>query len=378
MSTVFKVLTRPWAWFRSSPQTDYEEVLSSLSAQIDHVQTNLVSIQLRRRRATIILPLWASLFWAIYTVAAYFAGLLGSRRLDEEGNTLLVWGPILLAPLVIFFTRRIVRWWYKRVQVAEDEHLKELKRQRNVKIEEIKRATRYDHLRMLLDKYDEDGARKAPGTTAPVGAGRTPNTKQQQQQQGSPQPRTPVKGQAATQPNTPQQRSMPGAHATPVLRADGTPVPPTASAGAVNGAPAIIRPPLPSAMPTQRTWLDRVADAVLGSDPSSAVLGPEQKYALICSKCKTHNGLATREEFEEVRECRARVEKAWESERTIADHRLLSQNTSAHTAEHSIPVDHLQSPSRLRGRQTAPHRSLHRAYHGSRKILHHHYALRVD
>jgi hypothetical protein len=58
------------------------------------------------------------------------------------------------------------------------------------------------------------------------------------------------------------------------------------------------------AAPAQRTWLDRMADSVLGADPSGTALGPEQKYALICVNCKRHNGLARKEEFEEVRECK--------------------------------------------------------------------------
>lgn len=295
------VFFRPWSWFRrGAPQTDYEEVLSALQEEIDHVQTNLVQIQTRKRRATIILPIWASLFWAIYTGVVYLLGWLGGA--GGSGDVIVVWGPILLAPFLIFFTRRIVRWWYKRVQAAEEGHLKDLKKQRGAKIEEIKKATRYDHLRKLLDKYDnEDGAGPKSVQGTPVKGG-APGQ----------QPQTPARsGVAPTQPNTPASMQRQPLHQpiTPAMRAvnGGGPLPPP--------PPTIVRPPLPSAMPTERTWLDRVADAVLGSDPSSATLGPEQKYALICSNCKKHNGLATREEFDEVREycrgscVRVRVEK---------------------------------------------------------------------
>ncbi len=62
----------------------------------------------------------------------------------------------------------------------------------------------------------------------------------------------------------------------------------------------VIQPPRPaaSAIPMQKTWMDKVADAILGSDP--AAIGPEQKYALICARCHAHNGLALKEEFNEV------------------------------------------------------------------------------
>lgn len=172
---------------------------------------------------------------------------------------------------------------------------------------------------MLLDKYDNE---KGPGGAAAPGA--------------------PKPGQAQGQgPQTPK-RGAPGASASPVpVPGQGQPAgmvrgqPPAGATGArIGGGPAHIQPiqPLPSGMrgqaqvqpplppqhaasapgfprpplaptmaaPLQRTWLDRMADAVLGADPSSAALGPEQKYALICSQCKRHNGLAAREEFDEV------------------------------------------------------------------------------
>lgn len=45
--------------------------------------------------------------------------------------------------------------------------------------------------------------------------------------------------------------------------------------------------------------MDKLADAVLGSDGGE--VGPEQRYALICERCHSHNGLAKREEFDEIR-----------------------------------------------------------------------------
>lgn len=51
-------------------------------------------------------------------------------------------------------------------------------------------------------------------------------------------------------------------------------------------------------LPMQKTWMDKLADAILGADPSAT--GPEQKYALICARCHAHNGLALKIEFNEV------------------------------------------------------------------------------
>jgi hypothetical protein len=48
--------------------------------------------------------------------------------------------------------------------------------------------------------------------------------------------------------------------------------------------------------PTPRRWYDRLADAVLG-DEDGAGSGAHSKYALICKRCFTHNGLVKESEF---------------------------------------------------------------------------------
>jgi len=53
----------------------------------------------------------------------------------------------------------------------------------------------------------------------------------------------------------------------------------------------------PSLPPPQRHWYDRVVDAVLGEDTES----PHTRFALICQKCFTHNGLIREAEWEDTR-----------------------------------------------------------------------------
>jgi hypothetical protein len=47
----------------------------------------------------------------------------------------------------------------------------------------------------------------------------------------------------------------------------------------------------------QRGWVDKLTDAILGENEQS----PNSRYALICSKCFSHNGLALKEELPDVR-----------------------------------------------------------------------------
>ncbi|KAG8762054.1 hypothetical protein FRC11_011439 [Ceratobasidium sp. 423] len=71
--------------------------------------------------------------------------------------------------------------------------------------------------------------------------------------------------------------------------------PPRLQVPGVPGVPAPT-PPRP-VQPPQRGWLDRVADKVLGEDESS--LGVAQsRYALICERCFSHNGLVKEGDWE--------------------------------------------------------------------------------
>lgn len=60
--------------------------------------------------------------------------------------------------------------------------------------------------------------------------------------------------------------------------------------GQPSSGPLSIARPIP---PRDRTKMDRVLEYLLGD-------GPQHKYALICQKCASHNGMALKEEFEYI------------------------------------------------------------------------------
>lgn len=53
--------------------------------------------------------------------------------------------------------------------------------------------------------------------------------------------------------------------------------------------------------PGRKQWYDRLADAILG-DEDLAPASPGSRYALICEKCFTHNGLVKESIWEDARE----------------------------------------------------------------------------
>lgn len=97
--SAFTLLARPFRWFRKAPKTEYEEVLADLTAEIDHVQSNLVQVQARKRRATLILPFWASTLWLVWTVMMYFLGELQMSTFSSP-NAWIILGPVVLVPFL--------------------------------------------------------------------------------------------------------------------------------------------------------------------------------------------------------------------------------------------------------------------------------------
>ena len=52
--------------------------------------------------------------------------------------------------------------------------------------------------------------------------------------------------------------------------------------------------------PPRKQWYDKLADAILGDDDAGAA-SPSSRYALICEKCFTHNGLVKEGMWEDAR-----------------------------------------------------------------------------
>ncbi|KAM0787783.1 hypothetical protein ACM66B_003838 [Microbotryomycetes sp. NB124-2] len=250
--------------YRRSQPTDYETVLSNLEKQIKAAEAHLLQIRLRERRANALFVTYSVGAWLVYALA-WYAWLRHSTRASASfGASLVLLAPLVIGPVFIIFTRRIVRSFYKRQQTKEETVLRRLKKQQRDKVEELKRKTGYYSTKNLIDKYDEDEAKKAAAK---------PGLQQQKQQ---------PKGKQPMQP-TQQIQQPPGFG--PGMQQVGPP----------GQAPPLL-PPAPP-VPPPRTLMDKVADALIGVNADDE---PYNKYALICGKCYAHNGLVPREQYDTI------------------------------------------------------------------------------
>ena len=157
-----------------------------------------------------------------------------------------------------------------------------LRKQQREKIEEIKKKTNYYTTRNLLDRYDESTS--SPGVTT--------------HQRQAVLPQTPVKA-PQQQPNQkqgrvkPQSTPAPATLQTPFTRAFSSKFYCMREANASIAMPVTPQPPL------KKQWYDKLADAILGDDDATG--SPSSRYALICQKCFSHNGLVKESAWQDTR-----------------------------------------------------------------------------
>ncbi|CAE6417779.1 unnamed protein product [Rhizoctonia solani] len=181
---------------------------------------------------------------------------LANSQIGRQSNTSYPSGP---GSTII---RRFVKSWYKRREALEEVELKKLRAEQKKKVEEIKAKYNFDKIRALVEPQAESPRREDPNS----------NLRQRAITMNPSAPRT-----STRQLN--QQRAAPfDPRAPPMLQ-----------------VPASMPPQ--SVLSPQRGWLDKVADKVLGEEMSPLGIA-QSRYALICERCFSHNGLVKENDWE--------------------------------------------------------------------------------
>ncbi|KAH8082795.1 hypothetical protein BXZ70DRAFT_900916 [Cristinia sonorae] len=254
-------------WFGKAKPEDDEQVLAALANDIKKRQTRLAEIHLRERRWTLLGTIYTLSAWVAY-VSLWYMNVLpnfSNHPRNTKFERIATGSPVFIGPIIILFIRRIVQIWFTRKGNAEEKSLIALKTRQRDKVEEIKKRTNYYSTRNLIERYDES----------------TPT--------GSPVPKRPGQGTPVPIPMTPQR---PQGQPVPLqMLQTPKPLPPNLQQ---HLSPSPQRPQ----PPPRKQWFDKLADAILGDDDSSAPAA--SRYALICEKCFAHNGLVKENVWEET------------------------------------------------------------------------------
>uniref|UniRef100_A0A8C0GEW2 Endoplasmic reticulum junction formation protein lunapark n=1 Tax=Chelonoidis abingdonii TaxID=106734 RepID=A0A8C0GEW2_CHEAB len=231
---------------------------------------------------------------------------------DEWTARLIMMLPFFAFPLIIWFIRTVLIFFFSKRTERNSEALEELKSQKKKILEEVMEKETYKTAKLILERFDPESKKAKEVELPSAGASATPRPGQEIRQrtpaqrnisaaapvspkQGSPKAPGPLAASPGLQrdasaPGGPPERTVAPALQSNVLpRRPGSPATSVPGMGLHPPGPPLARPILPR----ERGALDRVVEYLVGD-------GPQNRYALICQQCFSHNGMALKEEFEYI------------------------------------------------------------------------------
>lgn len=198
-------------------------------------------------------------------------------------------------PRRAFILQRALQWYYRWVIEGKEDRLKELRKEKRKILDKVKDTETYKVARELLEKYDPTSLTdKQAAAASSQNVPRSPIANPGLRYRGSPN----TQASPVHHIQTPRPAGMQPPRPYPAIM--GTPMQPPVRPGQVVpagfGRPSMgMQPPRMSRplLPNDRSVVEKLVDYVVGD-------GPSNRYALICSNCKSHNGMALKDEFEYI------------------------------------------------------------------------------
>ncbi|XP_032845618.2 endoplasmic reticulum junction formation protein lunapark isoform X2 [Tyto alba] len=285
--------------WRAKPST--VEVLEKIDKEIQTLEEFREKNQRLQKLWVGRLLLYSSLLYLITCLIVYFWCLP-----DEWTARLIMTLPFFAFPLIIWFIRTLLIFFFSKRTERNNDALEDLKSQKKKILEEVMEKETYKTAKLILERFDPESSVKeaeppSAGTSATPRPGQEIRQRTTAQRNAAlPLPTSPKQGSPKSQvPASPNlQRDTPALSGSPertvvpplqsnVPRRLGSPATSVPGMGLHPPGPPLARPILPR----ERGVVDRVIEYLVGD-------GPQNRYALICQQCFSHNGMALKEEFE--------------------------------------------------------------------------------
>ncbi|XP_021049158.1 endoplasmic reticulum junction formation protein lunapark isoform X1 [Mus pahari] len=222
---------------------------------------------------------------------------------DDFTARLVMTLPFFAFPLIIWTLRTVLIFFFSKRTERNNEALDDLKSQKKKILEEVMEKETYKTAKLILERFDPDSKKAKEFEPPSAGAAVTAKPGQEIRQRTaaqrnlSPAPASSSQGpppQGPVSPGPAKDASAPGGPpertVAPALpRRLGSPATSVPGMGLHPPGPPLARPILPR----ERGALDRIVEYLVGD-------GPQNRYALICQQCFSHNGMALKEEFEYI------------------------------------------------------------------------------
>ncbi|XP_053803957.1 endoplasmic reticulum junction formation protein lunapark isoform X1 [Vidua chalybeata] len=289
-------------WRQAKPST--VEVLEKLDKEIQTLEEFREKNQRLQKLWVGRLLLYSSLLYLITCLIVYLWCLP-----DEWTARLTMTLPFFAFPLIIWCIRTLLIFFFSKRTERNNDALEDLKSQKKKILEEVMEKETYKTAKLILERFDPESSAKETELPS-AGTSATPRPGQEIRQRTAAQrnastpspatlkqgsPKSPLPAAPNLQRDSPAPSGLPERTAVPSLQSNVLPRRPGSPATSVPGmglhppGPPLARPVLPR----ERGVVDRVIEYLVGD-------GPQNRYALICQQCFSHNGMALKEEFEYI------------------------------------------------------------------------------
>lgn len=278
-------------WSRWRKKASTEEVLELLEKEIEsHEKLKRQNLQ-QQKEIIGRLIVWSITLYIVLAIIFYL-----SYSPPTLMHKVLFSLPYVCFPLLIWLVKRMLHWYFVKRLARNDATLTALRERKQEIIEEVMEKETYKKAKALLEKYDNEKFKQLEKSAVPA----TPKTPGQELRnrniRATTGPST-LNGPNGPHPNGVGRGTPAGTPLRPIQR--GSPPGPMGSVSqtsqmngqhrpGMSGAP-LIRPILPR----ERTAVDKLVEYLVGD-------GPQNRFALICRHCFSHNGMALKEEFEYI------------------------------------------------------------------------------
>ncbi|NXD20292.1 LNP protein, partial [Spelaeornis formosus] len=250
------------------------------------------------------LLLYSSLLYLITCLIVYLWCLP-----DEWTARLTMTLPFFAFPLIIWCIRTLLIFFFSKRTERNNDALEDLKSQKKKILEEVMEKETYKTAKLILERFDPASSSKETELPS-AGTSATPRPGQEirhrtaaQRNASTPSPATPKQGspksplpaspilqrEAPAQSGPLERTAVPSLQSNVLPRRPGSPATSVPGMGHHPPGPPLARPVLPQ----ERGVVDRIIEYLVGD-------GPQNRYALICQQCFSHNGMALKEEFEYI------------------------------------------------------------------------------
>ena len=274
------------------------EILENLDMKIKEIERYGQTTEQRHKKIVGTLILYSVILYIVTAFIFYFYFFPAS--LYDQIFYII---PLLIFPILILLTKKMVTWYYKRKISENQEKLSTMQSEKRKILDEVTETETYKKAKEILMKFAPDQLRMTPLSPQPTykvsPSQETPQRFSMSQNVISPIPASgELRRRVVTNQNQPLnvQGGMPTNTGpvpigmAPIQNPSSTPF--QSGVRPINTPVMGYRSPLPRpVLPRERNYLDRFIDYLVGD-------GPSNRYALICRHCESHNGMALKEEFE--------------------------------------------------------------------------------